>query len=233
MTEQYRKLLIDIIIDGEYQEGRNGGQFIIPHAAFTVDFRTESQILKLRKMHTKGILGEFKTLIDPTPLTNVTQFEANGCRYWSQWGSPGGGSLRLDYHSQMHPQLQDVINNIKTDPNSRRHVISLWNHDNVQNGVLSLPCCWYSMIFTVIGKTLHMNWVQRSVDTMLGLPSDVYLAHLFMQHVAEQTGLEVGSCQFSLSNVHIYEEMMPAAKELVLRTEADHGKPLDGLVLKA
>jgi len=119
---------------------------------------------------------------------------------------------------------------VKTDPESRRHVISLWNHSNVQSGSLSLPCCWYSMIFTVIDGILHMQWIQRSVDTMVGLPSDVYLAYKFMEHVANYADLTVGTCQFALSNVHIYSEHIEDAGKLLTRTERDFEKPLKFLL---
>lgn len=226
MNESYRQLVIKILTEGHLQEGRNGEQLIIPHYSFTVDDMKNDHLLKLRKMYTKGIEGEFNTLIDWTrPLTNVSQFEENGCNYWSKWAGPNG-ELNLDYYNQMHPQLEDIIDQINLDPHSRRHVISLWNHDNVKSGVLSLECCWYSMIFTVIDHKLHMQWIQRSVDTMIGLPSDIYLAYLFMKHVAYSTGLRIGSCQFSLSNCHIYAEHIENAYKLIKRTEKDSDKPL-------
>ena len=61
---------------------------------------------------------------------------------------------------------------------------------------------------------------------MVGLPSDIYLAYLFMDHVSKATGYAVGSCMFSLSNVHIYGEHTEGAIELLDRTEADFDKPL-------
>ena len=232
MNEQYRDLVIKILTDGTKQKCRNGEQLIIPHYSFTIEDMKNDHLLGLRKMFTKGIEGEFKTLIDwSRPLTNVSQFEENGCNYWKEWAGPNG-ELNLDYWNQMHPQLEDVIQNIIDDPESRRHVVSLWNHDNVQSGELSLPCCWHNMTFSVIDNVLHMTWAQRSVDVMVGLPSDVYLAYLFMKHVADNTGLKVGSCMFALSNVHIYQEMIKPAYELVLRKEEDYGKPLKGLVIK-
>ena len=223
-NEKYRQLLIKILSDGTATKCRNGKQLIIPSYSFTVDDMHDDHELTIRKMYYKGVKGEFETLIDPTPLMNVEQFEANGCNYWNNWAGPNG-ELNLDYHNELHPQLEDVIENIKKDPGSRRHVVSLWNHSHVAMGVLSLECCWHNLTFSVIGGTLHLTWTQRSVDTMVGLPSDVYLAYLFMKHVARECGLAIGSCMFSLSNVHIYEEHVQGALEMIKR-KIDDGTPL-------
>ena len=228
-NEEYKKLVEHILVNGAWQEGRNGNTLVVPSYSFTVKDMENDHILKLRKIFTKGIIGEFNTLIDPTPLTNISQFEAHGCNYWSLWAKPSG-ELNIDYHNKLHPQLEEVIEGIRSNPSSRRHVINLWDHDHVNNPEymkeLSLPNCWHNLTFSVINNTLHLNWVQRSVDTAVGLPSDVFLAYLFMNHVAHKCDLAIGSCMFSLSNVHLYEEHIPGAKKLLTRTEADFGKKL-------
>lgn len=223
MTKQYKLLITHILENGVAQNCRNGSQLIIPHYSFTLDFAKDDAKLKLRKMWYHGVIGEFKTLIQDEPLTNVSQFESNGCNYWKEWAGPNG-ELNLDYANMLKPQLTAIINQIKQDPESRRHVIELWNYKNIPE--LSLPCCWHGLTFSIIDSTIHLKWTQRSVDTMLGLPADVYLAYLFMSLVAEATGFNLGTCMFSLSNVHIYTEHIENAKELLNRTEEDFNKPL-------
>lgn len=219
MTKEYKKLVKHILDTGTNQGCRNGSQRIIPHYAFTLNFQEQdSHILKLRKMYYKGVKGEFDTLINPEPLTNVSQFEENGCNYWKDWAAEDG-SINIDYANQMHPQLKDLIIGIKEDPNSRRHIIDLWNPENVRDGSLSLPCCWHNLTFSVIAGVLHLKWTQRSVDTMIGLPADIYLAYKFMQLLTTKCGLTMGTCMFSLSNVHIYEEHLENAMELLDRDE--------------
>ncbi len=176
-------------------------------------------------MYYKGVVGEFKTLVSPIPLTNVSQFEANGCNYWKEWADEDG-SLTLDYYNMLHPQLEDIITQIKADPTNRRHVIELWNHENVKSGKLSLPSCWHGMTFSIIDGTVHMKWVQRSVDVMVGLPADVMLAYLFMDKIATECELVKGTCMFALSNVHIYSEHLSSAKKLLTRTKEDHHRSL-------
>jgi thymidylate synthase len=227
MTREYKDLVSHIMQYGIDQECRNGSQRIIPHWSFTLDFSggEETAKLKLRKMYYKGIKGEFNTLIDPEPLTNVSQFEKHGCNYWKAWAAEDG-SINIDYHNEMHPQLERLIEDIEIDPNSRRLMLDLWVHNNVYNNYLSLPCCWHNLTFSVIAGTLHMKWTKRSVDTMIGLPSDIYLAYLFMQYVADKTKLNLGTCMFSLSNVHIYKEHFKGAIEILNRTEEDFDKVL-------
>jgi len=225
MTREYRKLIMEIIWDGIDQKCRNGTQRIIPNWSFTLNFAECDPKLRLRKMYYSGVEGEFRTLISKEPLTNVKQFEANGCNYWKPWAAEDG-SINIDYANQMHPQFEDLIENIKTDPTSRRLMIDLWVPENVKQGILSLECCWHNMTFSVINNILHMKWTQRSVDTMLGLPSDIYLAYLFMEYIANACNLRMGTCMFSLSNVHIYSEHIKAAVELLKRSENDYNKPL-------
>ena len=228
MNKEYKDLVNHILQYGINQNCRNGSQRIIPHWSMVLDFsepKKSNHILKLRKMYYKGVEGEFKTLISKTPLTNVKQFEANGCNYWKNWADDDG-SINLDYYNELHPALENVIEQIKRDPDSRRHVISLWNNENAFNDSLSLNCCWHNLTFIVIAGVLHLTWTQRSVDTMIGLPADIYLAYKFMEYIANECDLAIGTCMFSLSNVHIYSEHLDAACKLLDRTEYDFDKPL-------
>jgi thymidylate synthase len=225
---KYKGLIRYVLEDGAHQVCRNGSQLIVPSASFTLNWGAgkDDTTITLRKIYSKGVLGEFRTLINKDePLTNVKQFESKGCPYWKDWAGPNG-ELNLDYYNMLHPQLEDIIEQINRDPHSRRHVISLWNHEHVKSGELSLPCCWWGLTFSVINGVLHLTWVQRSVDLMVGLPSDMILAYFFMFHIVERTGLTMGTCMFALSNVHIYEEHILGARELLDRKPEDYGKPL-------
>ena len=119
----YRNLLAEILVDGEEMISRNGNTIQIPSYSFTLQDMANNCKLTMRKMFYKGVIGEFKTITDPTPLTNVKQFEANGCNYWEKWAGPKG-ELTLDYHDLLHPQLDDIVDNINKDPYSRRHVVA-------------------------------------------------------------------------------------------------------------
>ena len=225
-SKEYKQLVQTILNNGVDTTSRNSKTLAIPHYSFTLDHSSdENHLLTLRKMWYAGVKGEFNTLISQLPLTNVKQFEENGCNYWKDWADKDG-SLNLDYWNELHPALENIIVQIKKDPGSRRHVISLWNNEHAFDGSLSLHCCWHNLTFSVIDGYLHLTWTQRSVDTMIGLPADIYLSYLFMHHIALRTGLKVGSCMYSLSNVHIYSSHIEGAQELLARTEKDFDKPL-------
>ena len=220
MDKEYLKLLEVILRKGEWMQSRNSRTLQIPFYSFSIN--AKDWLLSLRKMNYKGVKGEFKTLMDTNNLlTNVSQFEANSCPYWKLWAKENG-SLNLDYYNQLHNQFEDVIEQIKKDPFSRRHVVSLWNHDNVKSNSLSLVCCWYSLTFVRTTNAIDLVWTQRSTDTYYGLPADVYLARQFLEHVSNETNIPMGDIHFSLSNVHLYENQVKAAKELLVGKEPSY-----------
>ena len=131
----------------------------------------------------------------------------------------------------LHPQLELIIDQIKLNPHSRRHVIELWNYKNVfqldnKKSSLSLPCCWHNMTFSVIDNRLFMSFTLRSNDIMIGNPADVYLAYLFHRYISKKTGYIQSLCNFNIRNAHIYYEHIKNAKILLKRTENDKNKTL-------
>jgi thymidylate synthase len=222
-NEQYKQMVEHILKNGKHQTCRNGEQLIVPHYSFTINWKDWR--LNLRKMNYKGVYGEFLTFIDPKPLTKEKQFQDNGCPYWKMFADEDG-NIRLDYHDELHKQLNWVVQQIISNPTDRGHVIDLWSPENVQSGVLSLRCCHYSYIFSVIGNEIHLVWNQRSGDTMLGIPSDVYLGHLLLKYIAEKTDKIPATMTFNFANAHIYLSHVENAKLLLMRDETDYNKPL-------
>jgi thymidylate synthase len=228
----YKELYKDIITKGIYINSRNGVTKQIPFAAMHINVLNSNVIpvegvdaviykdmmLTMRKMFIKGVIGEFKTLIDvDNPLTNVSQFRANGCNYWDAWAGPNG-ELNLDYYNKLHPALDDTINEMVANPYSRRLLINLWDNCKTNRDKLSLPCCWYGLQFIVEpsqkfnGYNVTLVWSQRSVDFAVGLPSDAILASLFLSYVINKASkksnktFNANNIVFSLANVHIYQE---------------------------
>lgn len=159
-----------------------------------------------RKLYLDGVIGEMAAFLKGPQA--VKDFKDQGCNYWDAWGGKKGevnvdyGNAWLDFGGVN--QLQEVVDSLTDDPNGRRHLISGWNPPNIPD--LSLPCCHYSYQWYVNDdKELEMIWNQRSVDIMIGLPSDIILAAVWNLLMAQTVGLKPGRLHFMLGDCHIYE----------------------------
>jgi len=205
--QNYVKLITDIMINGDDRPTRNHPTKAVFGRMLIVNELTygEFPILQGRKMYYEGVFGELAAFLKG-PKT-IKDFEDEGCNYWNQW-SDKDGSIRVDYGNSWLDfnginQLQAVLTSLKEDPNGRRHIISGWRPDNLTN--LSLPCCHLLYQWYVNGDYLEMIWYQRSVDTMVGLPSDVILAAAWNILMADAVGLQPGKLTFMLGDTHIYK----------------------------
>ena len=207
--DEYIRLVEAIVNYGTDKEGRNGVTTSLFGAQLVVEELKMGQfpLLNGRKIHYKPVLGELAAFFRGPQY--VKDFEEQGCNYWSKWANQYG-ELELDYGNAWigkykdDNQITSVINSIKNEPNGRRHLISGWVPQNIEH--LSLPCCHYAYQWYVDGEYLDMLWIQRSVDTMIGLPSDVVLAAAWNIIMADLTGYKPGRLIFQLGDVHIYQE---------------------------
>lgn len=200
----YAKLITDVLTNGVYKQGRNGGTYSVFGRQLTIDFTQpdELHLLQGRKMFPKGVLGEFAAFINK-PKT-VQDFEKFGCNYWKSWAD-GEGNLNVDYGNAWFEdgQLEHLFWCLEHDQSNRRMLINSWVPGNLKD--LSLPCCHYCYQFYVANGKLHMVWIQRSVDVMIGLPSDILLADLWIHTLCKQFNLQPGSITMQLGDTHIYE----------------------------
>ncbi|MNO58974.1 Thymidylate synthase [compost metagenome] len=146
-------------------------------------------------------------------------------KQWRNWTSSTGESI---------DQLQDVINQIRTNPDSRRLIVSAWNPEDVINAgakgsKAALPPCHVMFQFYVANGKLSCHLLQRSADSFLGanfnIPSYSLLTHL----IAHECGLEVGEFVYSISDAHIYSNHVEQVKEQLSRDL----RPLPTLVIKS
>jgi thymidylate synthase len=211
----YVDLVLKVLANGYKTRGRNGNTLSLfgEQIKFTVN-PSNFPILQGRKIYYAGVIGEFIAFINN--YSELEQFESVGCNYWKTWAD-NTGHLEIDYAKQLHDfnginQLENLLLELQVNPYSRRHIISLWRPDRLDS--LSLPCCHYAYQFNVnsIGR-LDMVWIQRSVDTMVGLPSDMILASLWVYLVAKHCDLLPGNVTMQLGNVHIYEEHLDGVRQ--------------------
>jgi len=205
--QDYAKLISEVMQDGTDRQTRNAptrtvfGKMLEVHELRWGQF----PILSGRQMYPKGVFGELAAFLKG-PKT-IKDFEDEGCNYWKKWGD-SNGNINIDYGNSWLDfnginQLETVCNSLANDPNGRRHIISGWRPDRLH--ILSLPCCHLLYQWFVNGDYLEMIWYQRSVDTMIGLPSDVILAATWNILMADRLNLHPGKLVFMLGDVHIYK----------------------------
>ena len=197
--------------NGKLSDARNGNTKSVFGKTLEIDMTNSNQfpLITGRKMFYKGIFGEFAAFLKGP--TSVKDFEDEGCNYWAKWARPDG-ELSLDYgnkwtHWEGVNQLAITIETLRGTPHGRRHLINAWDPYTVHNDTLDLPCCHYGYQWYVTASGhLDMIWIQRSVDLMIGLPSDIVLAALFNIMMAKLTGYKPGKIVMQLGDCHVYEE---------------------------
>jgi len=222
---EYRTLVTKILNNGELRDTRNGVTRAIFGEQLKIDISNiEIPLLLGRRIYHRGIFGEFSAFMHNAK--SVEEFEKYGCNYWQLWAD-ASGRLELDYSEQLFNfngvnQLQNLITSLKEDPKSRRHIISLWRPDRFED--ISLHCCHYAYQFYVDEcNNLHMLWNQRSVDVMVGLPSDIILAWLWVKLLCAELGYTPGTITMSLGDCHIYEEHTKGAMQYCSNVRAVYG----------
>lgn len=217
--KEYKDLVKQVLACGEVKECRNGVTTSLIGTQLKFD-ATNIPLLNGRKIFYKGVLGEFSAFMNN--CKTVEEFKDRGCNYWDAWAD-SKGYLILDYVDQIHEkqvkihnawysQLEALKINLVNDKFSRRHIINLWVPHNLS--MLSLPCCHYSYQFIVDNDNkLHMIWTQRSADVMVGIPSDMILAWLWVQCLGQELGFIPGTITMNFGDTHIYEEHIAGAKE--------------------
>jgi thymidylate synthase len=153
-------------------------------------------------------------------------------KQWREWTEyyvekfNGGNPIIVERTSD---QIANLINDLKTNPNSRRLMVSAWNVGDMDEMVL--PPCHYGFQCYVSDGKLSLMWNQRSVDTFLGLPFNIASYGMLLHLLAKEVGLEAGELIGNLGDVHLYKNHIEQAKEQIKREpyELPHLTKLDGV----
>lgn len=210
----YANMIAEIYLDGNNRATRNG----ITRSLFGMSLELEMPdgcfpLIQGRKMYPKGILGELAAMLRGPK--HVNDFKKWGCNYWDLWANEDG-SLKVDYGNAWLDfngvnQLEQLKDKLLNNPTDRRMIVSGWRPDRLDS--LSLPCCHYSYQFYVQDNKLSMIWTQRSVDMMIGLPSDIVFAYAWMLAIGNEFGLKPGKLKMDFGDCHIYEEHLIDARK--------------------
>ena len=231
--KRYIQLVSDVITQGYLSESRAGDTYSLPSQHITVDLRLGFPLLTTRKMFPAGVLGELAAFV--RGAEDLATFEKYGCNYWKDNAAnwlPNKGLPESEWHvGRIYgavwrdlngvDQLANVIENIKEDPYSRRHVVSAW--DGVCDG--ALPPCHIMFQFYVRQGFLHCHVYMRSVDLCVGLPSDILLYGVLMSLAAKDTGLKPATLTFSFGDAHVYKNHIEQFTQEQVKRKI-HGGPV-------
>lgn len=229
----YLDLLDHVLTHGVEKSDRTGtGTLSTFGYQMRFDLGEGFPLLTTKKLHTRSIIGELLWFIQGS--TNVKWLHEQGITIWDEWADSDGelGPI-YGYQWRSWPtpagghidQLADVINSIKTVPDSRRHIVSAWNVGDL--GDMALPPCHAMFQFYVAQGRLSCQLYQRSADIFLGVPFNIASYALLTEMVAQVCGLEVGDFVHTLGDAHLYLNHLDQAR-LQLSREP---RPLPRLVL--
>ncbi|WP_170007090.1 thymidylate synthase [Bacillus fonticola] len=222
--EAYLQLAEHVLKNGEERDDRTGTGTIGTFGyQMRIDLEKGFPLLTTKKLHTKSVVHELIWFLQGD--TNVRYLQENGVRIWNEWADENG-ELGPVYGQQWRSwptpngnavdQLQHVIDELKNNPNSRRHVISAWNVGQLQE--MALPPCHCLFQFYVQNGKLSCQLYQRSADVFLGVPFNIASYSLLTHLVAQVAELQVGEFIHTFGDVHIYKNHVEQMKEQLKRS---------------
>lgn len=222
--KQYLDLLNRIMTEGVDRGDRTGTgtRSVFGHQMrFNLD--DGFPLLTTKKLHLRSIIYELLWFLRGD--TNVKYLQDNGVRIWNEWASPDGDLGHIyGYQWRSWPcydggfvdQISEAVETIKTNPESRRIIVSAWNVADLPN--MNLPPCHAFFQFYVADGRLSLQLYQRSADTFLGVPFNIASYSLLLMMMAQVTGLRAGDFIHTLGDTHIYHNHFDQVREQLTRT---------------
>jgi|TARA_B110000285_G_scaffold102416_1_gene116563 thymidylate synthase len=233
-VKQYLDLVKLVYTSGIEKKDRTGtGTKSIFGHQMRFDLSKGFPLVTTKKIHVKSVVHELLWFLKGT--TNIDYLKENGVRIWNEWADQNGnlgpvyGHQWRNWNSEGIDQIQEVINTLKTNPDSRRMLVSAWNPsvmpdtsksftENVANNKAALPPCHAFFQFYVAGGKLSCQLYQRSADVFLGVPFNIASYALLTLMTAQVCGYEAGDFIHSFGDVHIYSNHFEQLKEQLSRT---------------
>ena len=209
--KQYLDLIRRVLSEGTPKSDRTGtGTYSIFGHQMRFDLGEGFPLLTTKKIHLKSVIHELLWFLKGD--TNVKYLQDNGVRIWNEWAGPDGDLGHIygyqwrswpDYDGGHIDQIKNVIEDIKSDPGSRRLIVSAWNVADL--GRMNLPPCHILFQFYVNDGKLSMQFYQRSADIFLGVPFNIASYALLLMMVAQVTHLQPYELVHTLGDAHIYK----------------------------
>ena len=217
---QYLDLVKYVLENGELKEDRTGtGTKSVFGYQMRFNLSDGFPMVTTKKLHLKSIIYELLWFLNGD--TNIKYLKDNGVNIWNAWADSNGdlgpvyGFQWRNWNNDGIDQISNLINDIKNNPSSRRHLISAWNpsvlpdtsksfETNVANGKAALPPCHAFFQFHVINGKLSCQLYQRSADIFLGVPFNIASYSLLTLMIAQVCDLEPGDFIHTFGDAHIY-----------------------------
>ena len=222
--KQYLDLLQRIVNEGTRKEDRTGtGTLSVFGHQMRFNLEEGFPLLTTKKLHLKSIIYELLWFLKGD--TNVKYLQENGVRIWNEWADENGELGPVyghqwrswpNYNGGHVDQIQDIVNALKNNPDSRRMIVSAWNVPEVDQ--MALPPCHCLFQFYVANGKLSLQLYQRSADTFLGVPFNIASYALLTMMMAQVSGLKSGDFIHTTGDTHLYLNHLEQAKEQLKRT---------------
>ena len=217
---QYLDLVKHVLDNGELKEDRTGtGTKSVFGYQMRFNLDDGFPMVTTKKLHLKSIIYELLWFLKGD--TNIKYLQENGVKIWDAWADSNGdlgpvyGFQWRNWNNDGIDQISNLINDLKNNPSSRRHLISAWNPSvlpdtsksfeaNVANGKAALPPCHAFFQFHVINGKLSCQLYQRSADIFLGVPFNIASYSLLTIMIAQVCNLKVGDFIHTFGDAHIY-----------------------------
>ena len=222
--QQYLNLLQDVLENGTVKDDRTGtGTISVFGRQTRYDLSKGFPLLTTKKVHLRSIIHEL--LWFQSGDTNIKYLNDNKVSIWDEWADENG-DLGPVYGHQWRSwptpdgrkidQIAQVVEQIRTHPDSRRHIVSAWNPGEVEE--MALPPCHCLFQFYVADGKLSCQLYQRSADIFLGVPFNIASYALLTLMVAQVTGYQPGDFVHSFGDAHLYSNHIAQAEEQLSRT---------------
>jgi thymidylate synthase len=230
---QYLDLMADVLDTGVRKTDRTGtGTLSVFGRQMRFDLAAGFPLVTTKKIHLKSVIHELLWFLSGD--TNIRYLQQHGVTIWDEWADKDG-DLGPVYGSQWRSwpdgrggtidQIANVVDSVRTNPDSRRHIVTAWNPAEIED--MALPPCHCLFQFYVADSRLSCQLYQRSGDIFLGIPFNIAPYALLTHMMAQATNLAVGDFVLSLGDVHLYANHFEQATEQLRRQP----RPLPRLTL--
>lgn len=217
--KQYHELLHHVLEHGQQKEDRTGtGTLSTFGYQMRFDLAEGFPLVTTKKVHMKSIIHELLWFISGD--TNVKYLQENGVRIWNEWADENGdlGPVYgyqwrhwIDKNGKEHDQVARLVDDLKKNPFSRRHILTAWNVGDLDEMALP-PCHSFIQFYVSPDMKLSCQLYQRSADVFLGVPFNIASYALFTMMLAQVTGLGLGDFVHTFGDVHIYNNHLEQVK---------------------